>query len=374
MSLDPIPFIDLAAQRDRIRPQIDDAVKRVIDSGQYILGQEIIGLEQDLSDFCGARHTLSCASGTDALALPMMALGLKPGDAVFVPAFTFVATAEVVAWFGAVPVFVDVDPHTFNMDMTSLSEAVDQTIQDGLTPRGIIPVDLFGQPADYPRVHEIAQQYDLWVIADAAQGFGGRLHNQSAGALAPITATSFFPAKPLGCYGDGGAVFCEDPDLLAAMESCRMHGQGSHRYEHVRIGMNGRMDAMQAAIVREKLKIFPDELESRNAIANRYTQHLKDVAITPHVAPGAFSAWAQYTLVVEDRTAVQAVCKDHNVPTAVYYPVPLNQQPAYNRYPIAPNGVPVSEKLAESVISLPMHPYLSEAHQDRVIQAVRAAH
>lgn len=368
-----IPFIDLATQRDRIRPHIDAAIQRVVDSGQYILGPEITGLEAELAAFSGAPHVLSCASGTDALALPMMALQVGPGDAVFVPAFTFVATAEVVAWFGAVPVFVDVDKTTFNMDPKSLEAAIAQTIEDGLVPRGIIPVDLFGHPADYPKIQAIADQHDLWVIADAAQGFGGRLNNKAVGTLASITATSFFPAKPLGCYGDGGAVFCDDEGLHKIMESCRMHGQGEDRYDNVRIGMNGRMDAMQAAILREKLKIFADEIDARNRVAARYNQMLGDVAVVPTVVEGAVGAWAQYTLVVEDRAAVQAVCKEHNVPTAVYYPIPLNKQKAYDRYPSAPSGVPVSDYLADHVVSLPMHPYLTEADQDRVVAAVRLA-
>ena len=369
----PIPFIDLSSQRDLIRPEIDMAIKRVIDSGQYILGPEITALESELAAFCGAKHVLSCANGTDALALPIMALDLGPGDAVFVPAFTFVATAEVVTWFDATPVFVDVEPVSFNMNTTSLEEAIIQAREDGLSPKGIIPVDLFGHPADYPRIHAIADSHNLWVIGDAAQSFGGRLNNKSVGSLTSITATSFFPAKPLGCYGDGGAVFCDDADLYKVMESCRVHGQGSHRYEHVRIGMNGRMDAIQAAILREKLKIFQDEIEARQRVARRYNQMLAEVAVVPHVAEHTTSAWAQYTIVVEDRVAVQDICQAHNVPTGVYYPIPLSKQPAYERYPTAPNGIPVTERLAESVISLPMHPYLTECDQERVVTAVREA-
>ena len=369
----PIPFIDLSSQRDLIRTEIDMAIKRVIDSGQYILGPEITALESELAAFCGAKHVLSCANGTDALALPMMALDLGPGDAVFVPAFTFVATAEVVTWFDATPVFVDVEPVSFNMNTTSLEEAIIQAKEDGLSPKGIIPVDLFGHPADYPRIHAIAEFHDLWVIGDAAQSFGGRLNNKSVGSLTSITATSFFPAKPLGCYGDGGAVFCDDADLYKVMESCRVHGQGSHRYEHVRIGMNGRMDAIQAAILREKLKIFQNEIDARQRVARRYNQMLNEVAVVPQVAEHTTSAWAQYTIVVEDRVAVQDMCKAHNVPTGVYYPIPLSKQPAYERYPTAPNGVPVTERLSESVVSLPLHPYLTEFDQERVVAAVREA-
>jgi dTDP-4-amino-4,6-dideoxygalactose transaminase len=368
-----IPFIDFKAQQKRIKPQIDAAIARVLAHGQYILGPEVKSLEQRLAEFCGAGYVLSCASGTDALILPLMVKDVGPGDAVFVPSFTFVATAEVVVLLGATPVFVDVDPETFLMDTDSLQSAIDEAAKRGLRPKAIIPVDLFGQPADYERIGEVARTKDLFVLADAAQSFGAARAGKRVGTLAPMTATSFFPAKPLGCYGDAGAVFLDDAETFKTLESLRVHGQGRNKYENVRIGMNGRCDTMQAAILLEKLTIFEEEIAARQRVADRYNDALADIAQTPLVETGSTCVWAQYTIRLGNRDHVAAQLKESGVPTAIYYPIPLHRQVAYQEFPIAPGGLPVSEKLAGEVLSLPMHPYLSEADQGMVIDAVRSA-
>jgi len=370
----PIPFIDLKAQRRRLGAAVDAAVLRVVNHGAYIMGPEVAELEKQMAAFCGAKYCLSCANGTDALALVLMAEGIGPGDAVFVPAFTFVATAEVVAWVGATPVFVDVEEASFNMDPAGLEAAIAWAAGAGLRPRAVIPVDLFGQPADYRRVLPVAARHDLFVLADAAQSFGARLDNRAVGTFGHATSTSFFPAKPLGCYGDGGAVFTDSEALLETMRSLRVHGQNKDdKYDNIRIGMNGRLDTMQAAVLIEKLKIFPDEIAARDAVAARYAAGLADVAVVPQLAPGATSVWAQYTIRLPDRDAVAAACKAAGIPTAIYYPIPLNRQTAYRHYPSAPGGVPVSDRLAGEVLALPMHPYLDPPTQDRIIAAVRAA-
>ncbi|MDX1440168.1 MAG: DegT/DnrJ/EryC1/StrS family aminotransferase [Rubricoccaceae bacterium] len=366
-----IPFIDLQAQRRRIGGRMDDAIMRVVEHGGYIMGPEVGELEHKLAEFCGAKHCVGCANGTDALALVLMAWGIKPGDAVYVPAFTFVSTAEVVAWFGATPVFVDVLEDTFNMDPESLTAAIEATPDMGLEPRAVIPVDLFGQPADYGSILPIAEAHGLKVLADAAQSFGATLNGRSAGTFGNATATSFFPAKPLGCYGDGGAVFTDDEDLAALMRSLRVHGQGANKYDNVRIGMNGRLDTLQAAILIEKLAIFPEEIEARQQVANRYAAGLGNVVGVPTVIDGGTSVWAQYTLKLEDRDAVQAACKGAGIPTAIYYPIPLSRQTGYSNYPNSPGGVPISEDLSSRVLSLPMHPYLEKDTQEKIIDAVR---
>ena len=372
---DPIAFIDLAAQRRRLGTAIDEAVLRVVDHGGYIMGPEVKTLEADLSAFCGAKHTVSCANGTDALAFVLMAKGVKPGDAILCPTFTFAATAEVVAWTGATAVFVDVREDTFNLDVHSLEAGLRTARELGLNPVGVIPVDLFGQPADYDPIEAICAREGLWMLCDAAQSFGASYKGRKVGTIGLATSTSFFPAKPLGCYGDGGAVFTQDDELAAVMRSIRVHGQGSDKYDNVRIGMNGRLDTMQAAILIEKLKIFGDELEARDRVAKRYNALLRDVAKVPEVPEGLTSAWAQYTLRMAgfDREQFISDLKTAGVPTAVYYPRPLHQQTAYKVYPVAGNGLPVSERLAAEVVSLPMHPYLAEDVQDRIEAAVKDA-
>ena len=373
MMSDSIAFIDLAAQRRRIGSRMDEAILRVVNHGGYIMGPEVKQFEADLSAFCGAKHVISCANGTDALALVLMAKSVKPGQAILCPSFTFAATAEVVAWLGAVPIFVDCLPKTFNMDPASLEFGINTARQLGLKPVGVIPVDLFGQPADYDAIEAICAREDLWILCDAAQSFGASYRGRKLGTIGAATSTSFFPAKPLGCYGDGGAVFTNDDELAAIMRSLRVHGQGSDKYDNVRIGMNGRLDTMQAAVLIEKLKIFPDEIAARDRVAKRYNEMLGDVVAVPVVAEGNTSVWAQYTMRVPNRDALAAALKAKGVPTAIYYPKPLHQQTAYSKFPCAGNGVPVSERLAGEVLSLPMHPYLEEAVQDRIITAVREA-
>lgn len=368
-----IAFIDLAAQQRRLRPRIDAAIARVLDHGQYILGPEVQILEERLAAFSGARFVSSCASGTDALLMVLMAKGIGPGDAVFIPAFTFVATAEVVALLGATPVFVDVDPEHFLIDIASLEAAVRAAWLRGLRPQAVIPVDLFGQPADYQAIAGLARDNGLFVLADAAQSFGGARGGKRVGALAPATAISFFPAKPLGCYGEGGAVFTDDPELADSLRSLRVHGQGQDRYDHVRVGINGRLDTVQAAVLIEKLSIFEEELEARERVAQRYSEGLRGIVRTPAVAANARSAWAQYTLRLGRRDAIAAALTRRNMPTAVHYPRPLHQQAAYRGCPIPAAGLPVSERLSSEVLSLPMHPYLHPETQNRIIEAVGEA-
>ena len=371
----PIPFIDVAAQRRRLGAAIDDAVTRVLNHCQFILGPEVRTFESDLAAFCGARHVVTCASGTDALVLALRAMGVGAGDAVLCPSFTFCATAEVAALVGATPVFVDVDAKTFNIDANGIAGAVETARQAGLNPKAIIPVDLFGLPADHAAIRAAAAAANLLVLDDAAQSFGATCDNRRLGTFGLCTATSFFPAKPLGCYGDGGAVMTDDDGLADIMRSLRVHGQGSDKYDNVRIGLASRLDTMQAAILIEKLKIFPDEIDARNATARRYNEGLSDVAIVPAVPPGMTSVWAQYTIRVQGgrRDALAAELKAERIPTAIYYPIPLHRQQAYKQYPVGKGGVAVSDRLADEVISLPMHAYLDPPTQDRIIDATRRA-
>ncbi len=371
----PIPFIDVAAQRRRLGARIDTAVARVLEHCQFILGPEVRALEEALAAFCGARHVVTCASGTDALLLVLMAKGIGPGDAVICPSFTFCATAEVVALLGATPVFADVDAVTFNIAPDSAARAIEAARKAGLTPRMIIPVDIFGLPADFKAINALASAEGLFVLDDAAQGFGGVVGNRCIGTLADATATSFFPAKPLGCYGDGGAVFTDDDDMRAILTSLRVHGHGTDKYDNVRIGLTARLDTIQAAILIEKLEIFSDEIEARNRIAQRYAAGLADAVMVPAVPKGLTSVWAQYTIRLKPgtRDAFAAALKAEGIPTAAYYPKPVHRQTAYSHYPCAEGGLPVTDMLAEEVISLPMHAYLDEATQDRIIDAVRRA-
>lgn len=365
-------FIDLAAQQARLRAAIDAAIARVLDHGKYIMGPEIAELETALGAAGGAPEVVSCASGTDALLLALLARGVGPGDAVLVPTFTFAATAEAVALLGATPVFVDVDAVTFNIDVAGVAAAIESPTS-GLRVVGIIGVDLFGLPADYPKLTEIAEAHDLWVVADAAQSFGASAHGVPVGAMAPLTTTSFFPAKPLGCYGDGGAVLATGAEDAAVMRSLRVHGSGSDKYDNVRIGINGRLDTLQAAILLQKLTVFESEIESRQVVAARYAEGLGDLVVVPTVPKGSRSAWAQYTVRVSDRAAVSQALSASGVPTAVYYPLPLHQQTAYRAFPVGAAGTKVSELLATEVLSLPMHPYLTATDQDIVIDTLRSA-
>lgn len=365
-----IEFIDLAAQQNRIREKLDMAIKNVLDSGNYIMGKEVGVLEKKLADFAGVKHCLSCSSGTDALALVLMAKNIKAGNAVFVPSFTFAATAEVVAFLGVTPVFVDVLPDTFNICPDSLKKAIIHAKKIGLKPSCVMPVDLFGQPADYDKILPIAQENNLLVLSDAAQGFGGVYNGKKVGGIGLATATSFFPAKPLGCYGDGGAIFTNDDELYNILVSLRVHGKGEDKYDNVRIGMNGRLDTLQAAILIEKLAIFPDELIERQRVADRYNSLLKHKFVTPQVIDGASSAWAQYTIVADsnaERVRLQETLKNAGIPSMIYYPKPLHRQTAYKNYPTSGGeDLPISDELSEKVFSLPMHPYLSDDSIDYV--------
>ncbi len=369
----PIPFIDVAAQRRRLGRAIDDAVARVLAHCQFIQGPEVHVLEAELAAFCGARHAIGCASGTDALLLVLMAWQIGPGDAVICPSFTYHATAEMVALLGATPIIADVLPDTFNLDPASCERAIATAKRLGLNPRAIIPVDLFGLPADHDAIAAIAAEHRLLVLDDAAQAFGASYRGRRLGTMATATATSFFPAKPLGCYGDGGAVFTDDDALAVRVKSIRLHGEGVDRSEAARIGITGRLDTIQAAVLIEKLKIFPDEIEARNRVAARYSAALADIAIVPHIGNQSTSVWAQYTVRLKPgrRDRVAAALKTEGVPTAIYYSKPLHRQPAYRRFPIANGGVPVSDRLADEVLSLPMHAYLEPPVQDRIIDAVR---
>jgi dTDP-4-amino-4,6-dideoxygalactose transaminase len=379
----PIPFIDVGAQRRRLGRAIDDAVARVLAHCQFILGPEVRALETELAAFCGARHAITCSSGTDALRLVLMAWGIGPGDAVICPAFTFCATAEVVALCGATPVLADVAADTFNLDPASLERAVASAKKHGLKPRAVIPVDLFGLPADHDAIAAIAEAHGLFILDDAAQAFGATYKGRKLGAAYPgggppgrsATATSFFPAKPLGCYGDGGAIFVDDDELAARIKSLRVHGEGVDKYDAAGIGLAARLDSIQAAVLLEKLKIFPDEIVARNAVARRYGVGLAGVATVPRAGNEATSVWAQYTIRLAPgrRDALAAGLKDHGIPTAIYYAKPLHRQAAYRSFPVADGGLPVSEQLAEEVISLPMHAYLDGPTQDRIIEAMHRA-
>jgi dTDP-4-amino-4,6-dideoxygalactose transaminase len=370
-----IPFIDVAAQRRRLGSAIDTAIERVFGHCQFILGPEVRTFEAELAKFCGARHAVTCASGTDALVLALRARGIGPGDAVICPSFTFCATAEVAALVGATPVFVDVDAATFNIDASKIAGAIAAAKSSGLAPKAIIPVDLFGLAADHVAVAAAAKAEGLFILDDAAQGFGATFNNRRLGTFGHATATSFFPAKPLGCYGDGGAVITDDDAMADLLRSLRMHGQGGDRYDNIRIGLASRLDTIQAAILSEKLKIFPDEIEARDRIARRYFEALGDIVIVPQVPAGATSVWAQYTIRVAGgrRDKLAVALKAEGIPTAIYYPIPLHRQQAYKDYPVGEGGVSVSEQLAAEVISLPMHAYLDGPTQDRIIDATRRA-
>jgi dTDP-4-amino-4,6-dideoxygalactose transaminase len=370
-----IPFIDVAAQRRRLGNAIDAAVTRVLNHCQFILGPEVRAFEAELAKFCGAKYAVTCASGTDALQLALMAHGIGPGDAVFCPSFTFCATAEVAALVGATPVFVDVEEESFNIDAKSLKAALVTAKRLSLKPKAVIPVDLFGLPADHDAIAAVAKDANLFVLDDAAQAFGASYKGRRLGVFGHATATSFFPAKPLGCYGDGGAVMTDDEEFAKNIDSLRVHGHGGDKYDNVRIGTASRLDTIQAAVLLEKLKIFPDEIVARSQVAQRYDEALADVAIVPRVPSGLVSVWAQYTIRVPAgrRDALAAALRAEGVPTAIYYPIPLHRQQAYKQYPIGEGGVAVSNRLAAEVISLPMHAYLDAPTQDRIIDAVRRA-
>ena len=373
---DPVPFIDIAAQRRRLGHAVDEAVSRVLAHCQFINGPEVTELEAALAAFSGAKQVVSCASGTDALLMVLMAKGVGRGDAVLCPSFTFCATGEAVALTGATPVFVDVDEETFNMDVASLKRGLATARRLGLTPKGVIPVDLFGQSADHDAIGEVAAAEGLFVLDDAAQAFGASYKGRRLGGLGHITATSFFPAKPLGCFGDGGAIFTDDAEFADLLRSVRVHGQGSDKYDNVRLGMTGRLDTIQAAVLIEKLKIFEDEIAARNRVAERYARGLGNVVTVPRLESWATSVWAQYTIRLPegtDRNEFALALKAQGIPTVIYYPKSMHQQTAYRDFPVADGGLPACERLSSDVISLPMHAYLDEPTQERIVKAVRGA-
>ncbi len=370
-------FIDLKTQFERIEKDVLTRVEDVLRGQKYIMGPEVSELEQRLAEFAGVKHALSCASGTDALVIPLMAYELKETDAVFVPAFTFFASAESITLAKATPVFVDCDPITFNISAVSLESAIEKVIAEGkLTPKGIITVDLFGCPADYDEIDRVAKKHDLFVLEDAAQGFGGIYKGKRAGSFGDVAATSFFPAKPLGGYGDGGAIFTNDDKLAELYRSIRIHGQGSDKYDNVRIGINGRLDTLQAAILLSKLDIFEDEIEARNKVAGVYFDRLHDVIQTPSILKDCTSVWAQFTLVAKDEAQREQIIeslKAKAIPYAIYYPIPIHLSTAYKTLGYKLGDLPVSEYLSSRVLSLPMHPYLSVAEIDTITAAVRSA-
>jgi len=390
-------FIDLTSQQKRIRQKIDANIAAVLEHGQYIMGPEVKMLEERLAEFVGIQHAVGCASGTDALLMALMAYQAGPGDAVFTSPFTFIATAEVISLLGATPVFVDIDPHTFNMDPDKLDHAIRAIKQNDpsiypipqnhsvlspqssvLRPKGIIAVDLFGLPADYAQIDAVAAKHELFVIEDAAQSFGGELSGKKACAFGSIACTSFFPAKPLGCYGDGGMCFAADGSLAEIMQSVRVHGKGHHKYDNVRYGINGRLDTLQAAILLAKFDIFPEEIALRQLVADRYTALLDSLADlnSPKIPPGYKSAWAQYSILAKDgrhRAALQNHLKAAGIPTAVYYPKPLHLQSAYSALGYQAGDFAVSENCAERIFSIPMHPYLSEEEQQKIVETIATA-
>ncbi len=369
-------FRDLKAQYQALKAEIDEAVNQVITDSNFISGRQVAELEQSLADYVGVKHCITCANGTDALTLALMAWGIKAGDAVFVPDFTFFSSGEVVSFEGALPVFVDVDKDTFNMSPESLEQAIQRTLSEGkAVPRAIVAVDLFGQPADYDRLRAIADRYGLKILEDGAQGFGGELHGKKACSFGDISTTSFFPAKPLGCYGDGGAVFTDDDAAADYLRSARIHGKGECKYDNVRIGMNSRLDTIQAAVLQVKLKAFEQyELENVNAAAKEYTKLLKDVVKTPVVPEGYYSSWAQYTIQLADREAregLQAYLKEKGIPSMVYYPKPMHRQKAFENVESEEKHFANTTELCDRVLALPIHPYMSRDDIGQVVDHIR---
>ena len=356
-------FINLKKQFKIIENKINSNISKVLNHGKYIMGPEINELESKLAEYVNVKHAISCSSGTDALLLPLMAKGIGPGDAVITVSFTFVSTAEVISLLGATPIFTDINGCSFNMSSSKINDSIEFAKKNNLNPKAIIPVDLFGQPANYDKINDIAKSHNMWVLEDLAQGFGSSQNGKKSGSLTLCGATSFFPAKPLGCYGDGGAIFTNDDELADVIKSIRVHGKGSDKYDNVRIGVNGRLDTIQAAILLAKLEIFDDEIKSRNQIAKMYNKHLSEVLITPYVRPNNISAWAQYSVLAKnerEREIIQAYLKDNGVPTAIYYPTPLHKQTAYKYLGQSRRGLNISEEVSKRIFSLPMHPYIDE--------------
>ncbi len=367
-----VPFIDLKAQYARIQDDVNAGIQRVLEHGKYIMGPEVAEFEAKLAEFCGAKHAITCSNGTDALSLGLMAYDVGPGDAVFTTPFTFFATAEVIALTGATPIFVDIDPRTFNIDPQKLAQEVARVESEGkLNLKGIIPVNLFGLAPDFDGIDAVAKENGLFVLEDTAQGFGGLYKGRVSGSLGDISSTSFFPAKPLGCYGDGGAVFTSDDDLAAKMRSIRVHGQGVDKYDNVRIGLNARFDTMQAAIMLPKLAIFPDEIEARQRVANSYSNALEGLVETPYVPEGYKSVWAQYSVLSDHRDAIQAALKEARIPSVIYYRIPCHLSKAFEHLGYREGDMPESEKASKRIFSLPMHPYIQEGFAEQVAGVIR---
>jgi len=376
-------FIDLKKQYERIKPRIHDRINEVLRHGKFIMGPEVTELENQLASFVGCRYCVSCANGTDALLLSLMAHDVGPGDAVFTTPFTFIATAEVICLLGATPIFVDIDPDTYNIDPMKLQKVIEglkagiirgTNVDKKLNPKGIIPVDLFGLSADYDEINRIAKTHGLFVLEDAAQSLGGSYKGKRVGNLTDIAAISFFPAKPLGAYGDGGAIFTNNESMADRLRSLREHGKGSHKYDNVRIGINGRLDTLQAAILLSKLEVFDSEIKERQEVAARYSKALKDLVKVPHIPDGLLSAWAQYSLVTDKRESYLSKLKELGIPTAIYYPRPLHLQTAFSHLGYQQGDFPVAESMSERIFSLPMYPYLDTSDQNRIIEAVKKAH
>lgn len=371
-------FRDLKKQYQVLKEDIDNAVLDVMQSGAFIMGKPVKELEAQLAEYVGVKHCISCANGTDALTLAMKVWGIRPGDAVFVPDFTFFSSAEIVSFEGATPVFVDVDKDTFNIDAADLERVIEETLKEGkLTPKAIVTVDLYGLPANYPAIRKIADKYGLYILEDAAQGFGGAINGKRACSFGNISTTSFFPAKPLGCYGDGGALFTDNDEWASLADSYRVHGKGTFKYDNVRIGMNSRLDTIQAAILQIKLKAFANyELDAVNKAAKMYTERLKDVVKTPMTPDGFLSSWAQYTIQLPSqavRDSLQAKLKEQGIPTMVYYPTPMHSQTAYKDLNYPAESFPNALQLCGTVLSLPIHPYITEEIIDQVCNAIKAS-
>ncbi|MBC8213909.1 MAG: DegT/DnrJ/EryC1/StrS family aminotransferase [Candidatus Marinimicrobia bacterium] len=367
-------FIDLKKQYKEIEIDVNERIQKVLNHGKYIMGPEIKELEEKLAEYVGRKYCVCCSSGTDALLMPLMTWGIGTGDAVFTTPFTFIATAEVISLLGATPVFVDIDPCTYNINPEALEKEVKKVIDKGeLTPKAILPVDLFGLPADYLAIESIAKKYSLLVLEDAAQGFGGSINGKKACSFGEAASTSFFPAKPLGCYGDGGAVFTDDDDMYQKLISVRVHGQSTDKYENARIGLNARMDSIQAAILLAKMTIFNNEVLQRNKVAELYTKKLMGKVETPTIPDGYISAWAQYSVLAESgkhREEIQSKLKEQEIPTAIYYPKPLHLQSAYKYLNYTDGDFPISEAVSKRIFSLPMHPYLEEEDIDKIAEIV----
>ena len=370
-------FIDLKAQQKRIKSKIDRRIQSVLAHGKYIMGPEVFELEEKLADYVGVKNCISCASGTDALLIPLLAKNIGPGDAVLTTPFTYIATAEVIALVGATPIFVDIYPKTYNIDPGGIEKAVEEAKSKGLNPRAIIPVDLFGLPARYRMIEDLASQNNLFIIEDAAQGFGGKIRSKKAGSFGDVATTSFFPAKPLGCYGDGGAIFTDDDDLATKMRSIRVHGGGVDKYDNVRVGINGRLDTIQAAILLEKFEIFTeDEIELRNTVSDYYKSNLIPKYKVPHIPEGYKSSWAQFSILASsslERSQVMMALTNKKIPNVIYYRIPLHLQKVFKKLSYKKGYFPVSEKIADQIFSIPMHPYLQKEQQDKIIEVLNNA-